>query len=487
MKKILLMITLFTVACVAQAQDMLVATLDGPAGSKVFYGADAFGNAVDEAVSGDRITLSAGTFNAPKINKSLKIQGAGILSDPKNGLYRTSINGGLWVELPEGETDDFLLEGVYLDDIFSVESSSVVKSFTLKKCRFANVGFGSYVTTNNTRIEHCRIKGVLSVGGQASNFTVLNSVIGGVAANGANGTVSYINTIIEDAHADASARFENCILYGSHGDGIRGPVWNVPIGASNVIDHSVSFTNNMFDYIKTQINPWYSSEADVFTEEIGGYSDTALYELTETAKETFVDEGGDQIGIYGGYKPYSATPSNPQIVKRDVPLKSSDGKLKVNITVGSPVQTCEYWFDTDSENKKVEGCASTFVQDLDISSLSEGVHFLVIRFQDALGQWSSPLVHRFYTSYVPTGIEVVDTVSLDGDSFRIPVGAKKGFLRLCTMNGQQMTVYPLLDLSAGAKDLRPYFRDLSAGIYIQRIEILTEQGWNIVNKKLWVK
>lgn len=484
MKKILFSLLMFVCATLVKAQDMMVATLDGEAGTKVYYGADAFGNAVNDAHSGDRITLSAGTFNAPKITKSLKIQGAGFVSDPENGLYRTSVNGGLWVELQEGDTNDFLLEGVYLDDIFELKSSHVVNSFTLKKCRFSSVGLAEAVI-NNAQIEHCRISDVFYVGNQAFNLTVLNSIIGGVSENGANSTISYINTIIQTVDAGAVAHFENCILYRSVRHSYR-VFWDVPIGSTNVIDHSISFINSMFDGIKTLKSPWYSSEADVFTEEIGGYSDTALYELTETAKETFVDADGDQIGIYGGYKPYSSVPSNPQILSRKISSKSSDGKLRADITMGSPVKTCEYWFDTDYENKKTESCAGTFGHDLDISGLSEGVHLLNIRFRDALGQWSSPLVHRFYASYIPTDIEVIESGSLDGDSFMMPIGAKEGYCRVYSMSGQLVTAHSLSDLSAGMKDLRSHYRDLSAGRYILRIEIRTDKGISVMSKKLSV-
>lgn len=484
MKKILFSLLMFVCATLVKAQDMMVATLDGEAGTKVYYGADALVSAVNEAQSGDRITLSAGAFNSLYIKKSVKIQGAGFVSDPEKGLYKTTLIGNLVLELPEGDTDDFLLEGIYSDNDIIFKSTEVIGSFSMKKCRFRNVSIDN-CATNNARIEHCRIAGTLNVWRNATNLSVINSVINMAGYTwDAGSTISYINTVIYGVYSEAIARFENCILYRTCVRGFSDS--DYPLRSINIAKHCVSFVSRTFEEIKIKNDVWISNEADVFTEEIGGYSDTALYELTETAKETFVDADGDQIGIYGGYKPYSPVPSNPQILSRKISSKSSDGKLRADITMGSPVKTCEYWFDTDYENKKTESCAGTFGHDLDISGLSEGVHLLNIRFRDALGQWSSPLVHRFYASYIPTDIEVIESGSLDGDSFMMPIGAKEGYCRVYSMSGQLVTAHSLSDLSAGMKDLRSHYRDLSAGRYILRIEIRTDKGISVMSKKLSV-
>lgn len=482
MNKIVLSLLMSICAICMNAQDMMLATLDGVAGTKVYYGADALVNAVNEAQSGDRITLSAGTFNSLYIKKSLKIQGAGFVSDPAKGLYRTSLVGHLYLELPEGDTDDFLLEGVYSDDDILFASADVMRSFSMKKCRFRNVGIYD-VATNNARIEHCRIAGTLSIWRNAANFSIINSVVNNVEYTlDANSTISYINTVISAVDSEASARFENCILYFVYP---RGHADNdYPLRSTNVAEHSVSFASRAFDYVKTKNEVWISTEANVFTEEIGGYSDTASYELTETAKETFVDADGDQIGIYGGYKPYSPVPSNPRILSRKISTKSSNGKLRADITMASPVQTYEYWFDTNYENKKAGSYTGAFAMDLDVSGLSEGVHFLNIRFKDAMGQWSSPVSHRFYNSSSVTGIDMVEATSVDANSLIMPVGAKKGYLRFYNLAGQLLATYPLSDLAAGVKDLKPYYRKQASGKYILRIEIQTNEGLSVTSKKV---
>ena len=65
-----------------------------------------------------------------------------------------------------------------------------------------------------------------------------------------------------------------------------------------------------------------------------GVSDNETYELTETAKATYLGTDGTQVGIYGGMLPFDTTPSNPRITKCNVAAKSTaDCKLSVDIEV----------------------------------------------------------------------------------------------------------------------------------------------------------
>ncbi len=482
MKKILLMVALFAIACVVRAQEMLVATLDGPAGSQVFYGVDAFINAVDAAESGDRITLSGGTFNAPSINKSLKIQGAGFVSDPENGLYRTSLNGYLRVELPATDADNFLLEGIYSDTYLILTSDGVVRSFTLKKCRFQDIELGN-CASENMLIQHCWINGTLDFSNSSctiANASVINSIIYVIKRfNNTNATISFINTIIDKLpNHSRVGLFENCIfLHNSTG------WW---LEATNIIRNCVSFSRDIFRDIKTQQNAWIATEADLFMEEIKGYREEATYELKEEAKAAYKGTDGSEIGIHGGYLPYSAIPSNPQVVDRRIASRPANGRLDVSLTAQPGVEAYEYWFDTDDANRKSGSSTGTLETSLEIPALSEGMHYVTIRFRDASGQWSSPVSQRFYHTATVTGLEAIEALSPDACSLEMPAGVREATLRFYDMRGQQKAVFPLSDLTEGTKDLRPFQRDLATGTYILRIEILTDQGRKADTRKLWI-
>lgn len=53
----------------------------------------------------------------------------------------------------------------------------------------------------------------------------------------------------------------------------------------------------------------------------------------------WVDENGEQIGIYGGPEPFSAIPNAPRFTKFNVPTKTdADGKLPVEIEIAMPAK-----------------------------------------------------------------------------------------------------------------------------------------------------
>ncbi len=327
MKQILLSILMLVCVMGIKAQDLMVATLQSGEATHVFYGANAFVEAVGKANSGDLITLSAGTFNGPKIEKALKIQGAGYMDDPENGLYRTTLNYELYINLPEGSSDDFLLEGIYSDKELQVTSSTPVKNFLLKRCRFKDVFFTNSIT-DGCQLEHCRISDNLYIGDKSTNFSVVNSVINVLQNNKENSSIIFQNTFINDVSYNAIATFENCILSSHYTEGNS----YVNLHKNCIIKYCLGLKGNMFANVLTLSNCWYSDKTIIWGTD-KGYSDTDLYELTEAAKSQYTGSDGKEIGIHGGYKPFLSTPSHPQITKRDIATKTSGGKLKVDITV----------------------------------------------------------------------------------------------------------------------------------------------------------
>ena len=320
MKQILLSILMLVCVMGIKAQDLMVATLQSGEATHVFYGANAFVEAVGKANSGDLITLSAGTFNVPKIEKALRIQGAGYMDDSKNGLYRTTLNYELYINLPKGSSDDFLLEGIYSDKELRVTSSTPVKNFLLKRCRFYRVSF-SGATTENCQLEHCRISDYLIIGDKSTNFSVVNSVINVLQGNNENSSIVFQNTFINDVSYNAIATFENCILNSFS-----------KLHSNCVVKYCLSLNADMFSNVSTKNNCYVATKTTIWGTN-KGYSDTDLYELTEAAKSQYTGSDGKEIGIHGGYKPFLSTPSHPQITKRDIATKTSGGKLKVDITV----------------------------------------------------------------------------------------------------------------------------------------------------------
>lgn len=321
MRQILLLVLVFIGTVGVKAQDVLVATLQSGDNASVFYGADALKNAVNAATTGDLITLSAGTFNSLgnssgyAITKFVKIQGAGYI-DENN---RTIISGNLYIKLNGGNTDDFLLEGVYIDGNlnFSKDGDDPVNNIKLKRCRFADISFSNVIL--NADVEHCRIAGYLDINSNVS-LNVVSSIIKETRksnAGASNYKITYINSIIFGVYYNEISTFTNCIL-----------------NCSNYMDGGCTVSNclGLKDGLFKNNNvaePWYVTDGSVWESEITGYSDTDLYELKSEYKEIAAEE----VGIYGGFNPYKSKPSNPQIISKNIATKSSEGKLKVEIKV----------------------------------------------------------------------------------------------------------------------------------------------------------
>ena len=67
----------------------------------------------------------------------------------------------------------------------------------------------------------------------------------------------------------------------------------------------------------------------------------------------------------------------------------------------------EYWFDTNYDEKQAGETTGSLVNDLDVKSLPEGIHYLNIRFKDTWGLWSNPITHYFYHNPVSESNQMV--------------------------------------------------------------------------------
>lgn len=326
MKQFLLLVLVFVGSMSLSAQNATVATLDSEDGSKSFYGSRAFIDAVAEAKEGDRITLSGGTFESTTVDKCLKIQGAGFVEDVKNGVYKTVLTGDLNINL-EKSSSGLLLEGFYTVNSIKISANKevVLDNAVIKKCRVNAISLS--IMNKNMRIEHCRLSdGVICPYSDklATNLLVVNSVLARAVDTNVS-SLNFLNCVIGSV-SFAVARFENCILKCAHYDD------NNPINSKNTIINCVALSDKMFNDIVAWNGSSYSTPEKVFKEVVdNNYSDDATYELTDDAKKLYTDNNGSEIGIYGGINPYTATPSNPQVISKKIDSRSSNGKLNVEI------------------------------------------------------------------------------------------------------------------------------------------------------------
>jgi len=331
-QKILVLISLLMGSVLSvNAQEVQLATLQQGEDLQVFYGADAFKNALDVASDGDLITLTAGTFNAANITKAVKIQGAGYIIDTENGLLPSVINGSFTIQLPNG-SEGLLIEGIYMKNYDQIVVADTIALFTLRKSRLCRIYFNGH--SKNCLIDQCRISDFLNPDSESENLYVKNSIIKTIPNNSSAATLFVENCIVITLYGifkggGTTAFFRNNII----GDVEDGSIYTYgSLVSSCSAYNNVFIRGNANDAVNKSDNK--ASDANTLFGYTIAYDDNKTYELTPEAAAAFLGTDGTQVGIYGGDTPFASVPTNPQITQKNIATKSTpDGKLNVSIKV----------------------------------------------------------------------------------------------------------------------------------------------------------
>lgn len=319
---------------VTHAQDTGLATLEHNGSISVFYGAKALAQAVDAAVDGDVVTLSAFMFNAVDITKRISIYGAGAVTDSLGLRSPTVVNGDFKIKMAHNSNNSFIIEGIYFSNNTITIGDSLINA-NFNKCRFYNLSIDGAST--ELLFNSCRFIGDLKPGNQCDNIFVNNSVIRnlcGPTTSSAGLLVQNCVCLMRSSWFDNTiANFRNAVL-GCFGSGYT-------LNKNSVTSYCVLC--NYHDYASHKYNSDgtnFNSVGPISDDELYGKSiydldyDTDMFILTDDAAAKYLGQDGTQVGIHGGSFPFSDVPQIPQITKRDIAVKTSnDGKLDVDIKV----------------------------------------------------------------------------------------------------------------------------------------------------------
>lgn len=300
----------------------------------MFYGSDSFIDAYNASVDGDVITLSEGTFNCiSSMDKSITIHGAGPFEDNMAGSLITRMNNLTIVG------SNPIIEGISFGTVYLGDQSSP----QFVKCNFSSVepiheeykhcqtvcftdcyilSFKLYVNVNNGRgscIDNCHIVNsvvwYLSYSSYGQDNIASNSIIrtyGSTSMYEMSNFVSYNSIIIRGSSLKPT---NTCTFYNCIGvkNGQQGLVFENSLN-SNVVEY-----NNI-----TDVFPAYVGE-DIFNEE---------FILDEGIATGFLGNNGTEVGIHGGYYPYSSRPGYMRMQHCTVGDRTTnDGHLSVDIEV----------------------------------------------------------------------------------------------------------------------------------------------------------
>lgn len=356
MKRLFLL--MFALGCLVVAKadnDVQIAVLQSGENVKVFKGPNALTNAHEEAVDGDVITLSEGSFNACNITKSVSIYGAGFEKDDTNGTLLTQISNDMTVGRTDGELlSNVHFEGFYLDGqlkVGGVENKGPLKNFRVVKAFIKSMIVQS--TNENTSFDQCVIKGTMNC---AENNDIYKTVIS---------DLFFSNCVMNRGcfrryyHADNSIVLDHCIFNvycnSTNSYGIYYPFENAPntiltlrnsmyILASDSprtesmytiwpsgskISNCISDDSNITKFDGCH----YVPRADIFKDaEDGMYTSDRSFELNEQPA-AWLDTDGSEIGIRGG-SGWSKVPATP-VVKN---LRVTPNGANLNVTYDAEVR-----------------------------------------------------------------------------------------------------------------------------------------------------
>lgn len=331
MKRLVLSLFALVCATVSFAQNSLLATLSHEGNVTTFYGASALRDAHNAAVHGDVITLSSGSFNPVYIKKAITLRGAGMAVDSVHNILPTIISGNFSISIPDSVTQRLTLEGIYHNHTITYVN---LNNAMFVKCRLNDINYYKYDSKlKNASFTNCRFGYRLNLTPDCS-ASCINSII--QDPQGAN--LDFRNCVIKfnssRAYDVTESMLSNCIIYG--GNGNQYSSFPASTTAYNCVEVNNSSIYPTFANIPNNTNKYATCDAvfKTYTGAAIGTVEEETFELTETAKATYLGTDGTQVGIYGGMLPFDTTPSNPRITKCNVAAKSTaDGKLSVDIEV----------------------------------------------------------------------------------------------------------------------------------------------------------
>lgn len=303
-----------------------VATLQHGDDISVFYGTNAFVEAHTAAADGDIVTLSSGSFMVPpQITKAITLRGAGVVSDTVAGTAPT-VFGGTVTLYVANDSIPFQMEGILVSNIMYYGKLTNPK-FT--RCSFNNISaYTANIWMTNAQFVNCMIR--TFVFSSASNTTLINSVVWEPSGISSSAVTVLYNSVFRNANlTNGGLMAYNSII-------VRENVSNVPNASCTFFNciglqlghYSVFGTGYISGcIIKTTCE-------DVFETFTGTFSLEESFILKDEIATGFLGSDGTQVGIHGGFMPYSNRPSYMVLKRCNVANKSTiDGKLSVEIEV----------------------------------------------------------------------------------------------------------------------------------------------------------
>lgn len=300
--KTLLTACLFMLAVGANAANDGKAILHHDKKPTAIYDADKLSDALNAAVTGDTIYLSAGTFPTFTLEKAITIKGAGT---------NTKISNGVNINISGSPTlNAALLEAVEVNGPVSVASD--LTNFLIKMVKTTDLQFANDLNTPNALVDRCYLN-KFTITSTMTDFYVRNSYIWNLTSTSLKfNKCNFINCRIQGDWNKAAGRFINCELRRT--------------GDNTSIKSSILSYSLVYSYFN-------SVNASTYQEKVYFDSKDNWLSVDDRLNKGYICKDGTVVGVEGGKTPYSLTPSGPKETSSTVKVSDSEKKLNVSITV----------------------------------------------------------------------------------------------------------------------------------------------------------
>ena len=326
------------------AQENFIATLQHGNSYSYYYTISALENAYNAAVDGDIITLSAGTFSfsSKNFSKRIILRGNGIDTDAQTiitdniNFYCKDKNLTLTIEgitfvattaIPNSLSDKGQGKINFLKCSFNDVKANASSSYSeevgpivqFRNCILSNMYF-DYTSHPYFTFVNCYVKDPTSNGSIGSNLSSFQNCV-----------IRYTGGYYSKSRYADYLSFNNCIFV-CDSDAANSNYGLPGTAIANSCLSTGGFTHFFDNLIDKNTNK--NTTNTVFKTYNGDYIKGETFELTETAKKTYLGNDGTQIGMQGGLYPYSSTVQYPIITKLNADKKTTkEGLLNVEIEI----------------------------------------------------------------------------------------------------------------------------------------------------------
>ena len=273
--------------------------------------------AVNDAVDGDTIFLTEGTFNSFNVNKRILVRGAGptTLID---GNCIINISGTEKLNMPVLDAMSFT---------GTVQINSAYKQFTLRKIRTNHLLFRDTENYYDVKLDRCHIAGQLKLTNNVKEFNAFGSLINQLYPTDYKGgkvTFEHCN-IVEICDTISGATFNSCFLYlttrfiGAKSTyNLLGCVLNSCVHSAWNDDRYICGTNCVF------LNDYGFS---------GSLSNAISFNGVINNNTIYSALDGTIVGAFGGQHPFNLYPEVPGVTKHQITIDAATRKMTVKLTV----------------------------------------------------------------------------------------------------------------------------------------------------------